>query len=170
MKKYILVLIVLLFFISNKTEAYHIPREAIRMRVVANSNSDYDQKVKFKVSNQLQATMYDLLKDEKGIKSARTTINNNMDIVKHDIDLILKEENYPYGYKVNFGYNHFPEKKYNGVTYKEGDYESLLVTLGNGDGNNWWCVLFPPLCVVEADKSDKVEYKSFVKELFKKYL
>ncbi|MBQ9011225.1 MAG: stage II sporulation protein R, partial [Bacilli bacterium] len=53
---------------------------------------------------------------------------------------------------------------YKGVKYKEGYYESLLVTLGKGKGDNWWCVLFPPLCLIEADESSDVQYKSFVKE------
>jgi len=49
-------------------------------------------------------------------------------------------------------------------------YESLLVTLGSGKGDNWWCVLFPPLCLLEAEESDKIEYKFFVQELIEKYL
>lgn len=66
--------------------------------------------------------------------------------------------------------NYFPEKEYKGVKYDEGYYESLVITLGEGKGKNWWCVLFPPLCLVEAEESDKVEYKFFIKELIDKYL
>ena len=64
-----------------------------------------------------------------------------------------------------------PEKHYKGVTYKEGNYESLVVKLGEGKGENFWCVLFPPLCLLEAEESDKdeVEYKSFIKEIIDKY-
>ncbi len=115
--------------------------------------------------------MYNLLKDTKGIQNARNKIENNLDKLNKDVSKVLKEENYPYNYKVNFGYNYFPEKEYKGVTYKEGEYESVLVTLGKGEGNNWWCVLFPPLCVLEAEETDKkeVEYKSFISELIKRY-
>ena len=75
------------------------------------------------------------------------------------------------GYKVNFGINYFPEKNYKGVIYEEGYYESLVVTLGSGNGENWWCVLFPPLCLMEGEETntDEVEYKSFVKEMIDKY-
>lgn len=172
MKKIIIFLMIVVLFLNfNKIEAYKIPDEAIRLRVVANSNSDYDQQVKFKVSNKIQLTMYNLLKDTKGIDNARSKIVNNLDIIDQDVKKVLKEENYPYSYKINFGYNYFPEKEYKGVTYKEGDYESVLVTLGKGEGKNWWCVLFPPLCVLEAEESDSkdVEYKSFISELIKKY-
>ena len=67
---------------------------------------------------------------------------------------------------------YFPKKKYKGITYKEGNYESLVITLGEGAGDNFWCVLFPPLCLIEADETsnDNVEYKFFVKELIDKYL
>lgn len=82
---------------------------------------------------------------------------------------MLDEENYLEGFKINYGSNYFPEKKYKGITYKEGYYESLVITLGEGKGDNWWCVLFPPLCLIEADESRNVEYKSFVKEMFDKY-
>ena len=63
-----------------------------------------------------------------------------------------------------------PEKEYKGTTYEEGYYESLVITLGSGEGDNWWCVLFPPLCLLEAEDSDDVEYTSYVKELVDKYL
>ncbi|MEI3507940.1 MAG: stage II sporulation protein R [Bacilli bacterium] len=83
---------------------------------------------------------------------------------------VLQREKYDKNYQVNFGSNYFPEKEYKGVKYEEGYYEFLLVTLGEGKGDNWWCVLFPPLCLIEADESTDVEYKSIVKELIDKYL
>ena len=66
----------------------------------------------------------------------------------------------------------FQKKNYKGVIYEEGYYESLVVTLGSGNGNNWWCVLFPPLCLMEGEdnNTDEIEYKSFVKEMIDKYL
>ena len=86
-----------------------------------------------------------------------------------DIEKIIsqKEENY----SINFGKNYFPEKIYNDVTYPAGEYESLVITLGDGLGENWWCVLFPPLCLLEAEEEniDKVEYKLFAKEIIEKF-
>ena len=66
--------------------------------------------------------------------------------------------------------NYFPSKEYKGVKYEEGYYESLVITLGKGEGDNWWCVLFPPLCLIEGEEDTEVEYKSIVMEILDKYL
>ena len=80
-------------------------------------------------------------------------------------------KNKEYSYDIDYGMHYFPEKVYKGIKYEEGYYESLLITLGKGEGNNWWCVLFPPLCVLEAEETNtnEIKYKSFVKELIEKY-
>ena len=66
---------------------------------------------------------------------------------------------------------YFPKKVYKGTIYEEGIYESLVVSLGSGKGDNWWCVLFPPICMIEAKKNDKdnIEYKSKVLEILNNY-
>ena len=130
---------------------------------------NYDQQVKMKVKDNLENTIYDILKDTTNVDEARNLINNNMYKINNSIKDILVSEKYNLDYDINFGKNYFPEKEYNGILYQEGYYESVLVTLGNGEGDNWWCVLFPPLCLLEAEESDEVEYKFFVQELIDKY-
>ena len=172
MKKIFILLLFIFgfYFVTSSViaESIKIPNDAIRIRIVPNSNSVYDQNVKTNVKTNLEGTMYDLLKDASNSNEARVIIKNNLDLIKNDVYNVMKKENY--GYKVNFGYNYFPEKEYKGVRYEEGYYESLLVTLGKGEGDNWWCVLFPPLCLIEADEADDAHYKSLVKELIDKYL
>lgn len=159
------------FIISDvMAKNIEIPDDAIRIRVVPNSNSDLDQEVKGKVRDELEVSMYNLLKDTKSSDDARKIIENNLGEIKKEVGDVLEREKYDKNYEVSFGLNYFPEKKYKGVTYDEGYYESLLVTLGEGEGDNWWCVLFPPLCLIEAEESTDVEYKSLVKELIDKYL
>ena len=173
MKNVILILAILITYLiigNVSAETIKIPDEAIRFRVVANSDSEYDQNIKLKVKTEVEKELYNLLKDTKGIGEARNTINDNLDIIDKKVSNLLLKENYKLGYELNFGYNYFPEKEFNGVTYEEGMYESLLVTLGAGEGSNWWCVLFPPLCLLEAEESDEVEYKLFIQELIEKYL
>ena len=172
MKKIIIFSILLLSLINVlhiKADAYVIPDDAIRLRVLANSNSEYDQEIKRTVSEKIQIKMYNLLKDTKEVDEARRIINRNMDHIEKEIKETLDKNNYKLGYKIDYGNHYFPEKKYKGTVYKEGYYESLLITLGKGQGNNWWCVLFPPLCLMEAEESDEVEYKFFIQELFDKY-
>lgn len=172
MKKiFIITLVIALgYFLMRNATAYEIPDEAIRLRVVANSDSKEDQDIKMKVSVKVQNRLYELLKDTKGLEEARKKIQANINNIETDVEEVLNEENYNLDYTINYGINHFPEKSYKGVTYKEGDYESLLITLGEGKGKNWWCVLFPPLCILEAEESEDVEYKFFIQELFEKYL
>ena len=168
-------LIIFLFYISMSkvnSKEFKIPDEAIRLRVIASSNSNIDQQVKFKVTDTMENVIYELLKNAKGVEEARKIINDNMNYIDNKVLETLQKEKYPLSYEIKYGLNFFPEKKYKGVTYSEGYYESLVVTLGEGKGNNWWCVLFPPLCLMEAEETEKeeVEYKFFIKELIEKYL
>ncbi len=172
MKKLILVIFVIVsfYFLLGHVSSLVIPSDALRIRVIANSNSEYDQNIKNIVRNDIQNKMYELLKDTKGVEQARNIIYNNLDNIDNEINNILKSLNYNLSYDINYGLNYFPSKEYKGIIYKEGYYESLVVTLGEGKGDNWWCVLFPPLCLIEAEESDEVEYTSFVKEILEKYL
>ena len=172
MKKILFILSISFMVIMMNTRASSklIPDEAIRFRVIANSDTEYDQKIKMIVKEKVEKELYKILKNTKGIDNVREIIKDNVGIIDSIVNKTLIEENYDKTYDVNYGMNYFPEKEYKGVKYKEGYYESLVIKLGEGKGKNWWCVLFPPLCLVEAEESDKVEYKFFIKELIDKYL
>ena len=165
-------IIIVYILIGNIVSAINIiPDEAIRIRVVANSDSDYDQEIKTKVKERLEKDMYNILKNTKEIEEARTIINNNLDDVEKNIDKTLQENNYKLPFTINFGLNYFPEKEFKGIKYEEGYYESVVVTLGEGLGENWWCVLFPPLCLLEVEETNTtdVEYTTIVKTIIDKY-
>ena len=158
----------LLVYSNNKVDAeVVIPDGAIRVRVIANSNSLYDQSMKMKVKEYIENNLSILLLDVTDIDEARGIINSNIDSLNNGIDKIFLDNNYSMDYRVNFGNNYFPDKEYKGVVYKEGEYESLVVTIGKGEGDNWWCVLFPPLCLLEGkeNNSNDVEYRSWVKDM-----
>lgn len=173
MKRILIVIIIILIFglIPTKASDIIIPKEAIRLRVIPNSNSKKDQEIKLKVKAELEKITYNLLKNETSYISAKSIINENMDEIESSIKKVLLDEQYFLNYEINFGKNYFPEKEFKGVVYEEGNYESLVVTLGSGEGDNWWCVLFPPLCLLEATETEKeaVEYQFFVKEIIDKY-
>ena len=178
MKKLIFLIPICIFIILlvnkniNEGEVVEIPHDAIRFRVIANSNSTYDQDVNLNVSSKLQESLYELLKDSKSINESRKIIKNNIQTLSNTVEKVFLEREYMGTYKINYGYNYFPEKTYKGVKYNEGNYESLKVTIGRGEGNNFWCVLFPPLCLLEAEENydkEEVEYKSYVKGLIEKF-
>lgn len=169
MKKIILLLFAILtiFLVYKKVSAeeFIIPDTSIRLRVIPNSNSNYDQAMKSVVKTYLEEDVYNLFKDTNNIDDARVIINNNLDNIKFNIQNIFDKYNYDVSFDLNYGYNYFPEKEFKGVIYNEGYYESIVVSIGEAKGDNFWCVLFPNLCLVEEDD---VEYTSLVKEIFKK--
>lgn len=173
MKRIIILLsVITIIFISNKTmEDLIIPDEAIRVRVVANSNSINDQAIKQTVKSSIEQEITELLIDVENINDARSILKSSLNHINKTVERVLTKNNYSMDYEINYGYNHFPQKKYKGIIYEEGYYESIVITLGSGEGDNWWCVLFPPLCLMESDSNDieEVEYKSFIKELIDKY-
>lgn len=175
MKKILLLLSIICFIyigLNYKEDENIIPDEAIRFRVVANSNTVYDQNIKIQVRNTVQNEIFKLIKDSKSIDDTRKILKEHQKELYDVTNNKLKELDYNKDFKIKYGFNHFPKKKYKGVTYKEGNYESLVITLGSGNGDNFWCVLFPPLCLLEADdnSSSNIEYKFFVKDLIDKYL
>ena len=166
MKKIIIALfLITVIVLVNKSETkVLIPDNAIRFRIIANSNKLEDQTQKLEIKEELEPVIANILSTSNSIDETRKEIKNNMYEVK---DILNK---YDTNYKINYGYNYFPEKNYKGVTYKAGNYESLVVTLGDGLGDNWWCVLFPPLCLLEANEEDynDITYTSYIKELIDK--
>ena len=167
MKKIIISLfIVTILLLVNKNDTkVLIPDNAIRFRIIANSNSIEDQKEKIEIRNELEPIIADILNNSKSKEETKNEIDLNMNKINNVIN------KYDSNYNINYGLNYFPEKNYKGVTYKAGNYESLVVTLGEGLGDNWWCVLFPPLCLLEANETDydDITYTSYLQELLNKY-
>ncbi len=165
------ILIIVIFFLlmkllTNSVDNLIIPTDAIRFRVIANSNSMEDQALKIKVRDNLQKEMFEVLKNSKTKEEANILIQTSLPTLEKTLKNSLKGTSETY--KINYGMNYFPKKIYKGVEYPEGNYESLVVTLGDGLGDNWWCVLFPPLCLLEAEETEdtsEVEYKFFIQEL-----
>lgn len=167
MKKIIIILFILSLGVmfSKKEEDILIPNNAIRFRVVANSNSLSDQQEKLVIKENIEKEVYNLISSANNSEDVKALINNNIDQIKKIVD------KYNVKYDINYGYNYFPTKNYKGVMYQAGNYESLVITLGQGMGDNFWCVLFPPLCLLDNDKEDvgEVEYKMYVKNLLDKF-
>ena len=167
MKKVIIFLFLIVITATIKNEDnIIIPHESLRFRIVANSNSVSDQMLKMNVRTDLLPVLKDISHDAVNIDEARKSIDDNMpkinEIIKRHTDI----------YNVNFGQNFFPQKSFQNVVYNEGYYESLVITLGDGIGDNWWCVLFPPLCLLEAQKNnlDNVTYDAYIKKIINEYL
>ncbi len=168
MKKVFLMLLVLIILSVYKVNnQYIIPDTSIRLRVIPNSNDPKDINIKEKVKDYLEKYIYTKLKDTKNIKNARIIIKENIPNIETNINTIFKNNNYQNTYNINYGNNYFPQKVYKGIKYKEGYYESLVISIGEAKGDNWWCVLFPNFCLI--DKNKKQEHKVYIKEIIKKH-
>lgn len=170
---FILVIIFIIMYINvNASSDYDIviPDASIRVRVVANSNNLYDQSMKMKVKKYIEDNVMNELVNVDNIENARYVIKNSISDIESGIDKIFKDNDYNMGYKISYGDNYFPEKDYKGVHYEDGEYESVVVIIGEGNGDNWWCCLFPPLCLLEGDSTDSsdVEYQFYISKILDK--
>lgn len=166
MKKYIILFLIFfslyILYFNSYEEKIIVPEKSLRIRIIPNSNSAEDQIEKTLIKEKIMNVMSDLLKSAKDEQAAKKIIINNLDYIENEVKTVIKNNNY----ELKFGYNFFEEKTYKGVTYNSGYYESLIIELGKKKGNNWWCVLYPPICLIDEED---MEYKSLVKELINKY-
>lgn len=140
-----------------------MPKESIRFRIIANSNNINDQLTKQQIKKELITNYIPNILNSTNIEESRKNIKEEL----KNIDNYLKNNNIEYS--INFGNNYFPKKELNGITYDQGNYESLVITLGKGLGDNWWCVLYPPLCLIEKNNTNDINFKSYIKERIDKY-
>lgn len=160
----IAVLMTLMISLKAKTnEQIIIPDQALRFRIIANSNNLEDQGIKMQVRAVVEQKLNDLLVNANTLEETKETINSNLDNIETSVSEIL--DPLKIDYQVSWGENYFPAKDYKGVIYQAGEYDSLVITIGNGAGENWWCVLFPPLCFLENQDTTDVEYQLYVSRI-----
>lgn len=160
MKKIVIILSIVILILSMKKSNLIIPEDAIRFRIIANSDEKVDQDLKKQI---IKVIWKDLLVNKKNINEARAYLKDNVPYIEEKISKVIDKNNF----SINYGKNYFPKKEYKNVEYPEGEYESLVVKIGEGKGKNFWCVLFPPLCLIDEDEN--VEYKSIIKEVLNAY-
>lgn len=139
---------------AGQRPAAAIPEEAIRLRVLANSDTDDDQRVKRLVRDRIVEQLNGWLQQQDAPQTreeAREFIAGHLEDLERTVTRALAGEGMPYSAELTLGEVPFPAKLYGGQVYPAGMYEALLVSLGAGEGQNWWCVLFPPLCFIDGD-------------------
>ena len=166
MKKILFILGMIIICLSGSF--IKIPNNSIRIRIIAASDSKKDQEIKNTIKKEINPIIYNLIKDVKNENEAEITLKESLDTINKQISNILSKHNYHSKVKVSFGKNFFPEKNYKGINYKSGYYKALVIKLDKGNGNNYWCVLYPPICLVDEEVNN-YEYKVLIKELLFKY-
>lgn len=131
------------------SEAVVIPKEAIRLRILANSDLESDQALKRMVRDEVNKNITQWVQELTSINDARTTLQTKLPEIQKIAEEVVKREGSQQTVNVEFGKVQFPTKLYGQFLYPAGEYEAILITLGEGKGANWWCVLFPPLCFLD---------------------
>lgn len=162
----------------------------IRFHVIANSDSKEDQALKLKVKDNIINYLYPYLEKSKSLQESREILLNQEDKVKEIAIKTIKENGYNYSVKAELSRENFPEKAYGSIVLPQGKYEAFRIIIGEGSGQNWWCVMFPPLCFIDVttgkvedekskseldgaidkDNKETVKVKFKIVELFEKYI
>lgn len=189
-KKYILSLLIfgigILCWNSYRISEINAAREvlstsAIRFHVLANSDSPTDQNLKMQIKENVVSYIYERTDDFESVEETRIFITTHDEDIKNIAQNTIISQGFDYEVTSSFGKQSFPVKTYGDVTFPEGTYTSYTLSIGKGKGHNWWCVLYPPLCFVDAsmgvlpDSSKErlqealtdTEYNSIVKYRFK---
>ena len=127
-----------------------IGRRLIRLHILANSDDEADQQLKLQVKEDIVNYAEPLFAKSESIEETRSIIAENMDNFKKIAEQRIESEGFNYGVNVSCEKRYFPVKTYGQLTLPKGEYEALVVEIGEAKGKNWWCVLFPPLCFVDA--------------------
>lgn len=127
-----------------------IAENIIRFHVLANSDSKEDQELKIEVKNHILDYMKVVLKDSDSIEETRETILENLNNIEDYGIKYMEELGYHYNVTANLTNTYFPVKTYGECTFPAGEYEALRIEIGKGEGKNWWCVMYPNLCFIDA--------------------
>ncbi|NLK94327.1 MAG: stage II sporulation protein R [Clostridiales bacterium] len=137
-----------------------VKNSIIRFHVIANSDSDEDQKLKLRIKDKVIDNIYPFLKESKTIEESREIIKSKENDIIEIANSIIKENGYDYKVEIKLERDNFPEKSYGSIILPQGNYEAFKIIIGSGEGKNWWCVMFPPLCFVDVTKGQVEDEKS----------
>ena len=126
-----------------------ISDSVFRLHVIANSNSDEDQALKYKVRDNLLNYMNNICKDCTSKEEAINIVSEHQEEFRQVALETIKNEGYSYDVKIEIGNFEFPTKQYGDISLPAGFYDALKVEIGKAEGRNWWCVMFPSLCFVD---------------------
>lgn len=136
-------------FSYAKNVSLDISESVFRLHVIANSDSKEDQDLKYKVRDSLLEYMNNICKDCTSKEEAISLVEKNKENFKKIAEDTIKSEGYSYTVNINIGNFEFPTKTYGDISLPAGFYDALRVEIGEAKGQNWWCVMFPPLCFVD---------------------
>ncbi len=155
-KKILLLVLLLFLFTSICAFSYanavseHIYDSVFRLHVIANSDSSYDQELKYKVRDKILEYLNSLSTNCKSKEEVINIALNNISKFREIAENVVMENGFDYNVDVSIGNYEFPTKQYGDISLPSGFYDALRINIGEASGQNWWCVMFPPLCFVDV--------------------
>ena len=156
-----LIFVIIAVTIAYTVEAYtgmaKINDKVIRLHVIANSNTVFDQQLKYKVRNNVIDKFNNEFENTVSKDDSEDVIIKNINEIREEAETIISKEGYDYQVNVYYGNFKFPRKIYEDIVLPEGYYDAVRIEIGKAEGNNWWCVMFPPLCFVDFGQDKNAE-------------
>ena len=180
------VLTVIYSMIPFRTECKEISDEVFRFHILANSNEDYDQQLKLKVRDKVLLYTESLFEKARSKEEAENLISNNLQDICNTAQKEVTDNGYDYTVTAQITKMYFTTRTYESYTLPSGMYDALRITIGSGEGHNWWCVMYPSICIsseksqdeaaketfndnqYDIVKNEKYEYKFKIVEIFEK--
>lgn len=158
-----LICAIVLSFCHFEARCNELRDGVLRLHIIANSDSDQDQALKLAVRDEILKNSTDIFKECNSTEDAIKTANDNIEQINEIANRVIKEKGFEYKAQVSVGERYFDTREYEEFTLPAGTYKSLIVDLGAAEGKNWWCVVFPCVCVPTASDarlSDSVSEKA----------
>ena len=176
MKRFILVICILILTVITFNEVVYsivlgvksgeeeilnsVSNKLIRFHVIANSDSAEDQSLKLKVKDEVLKAISAELDKSSSIEESRKILMKSDEKIKKIAEKVIRENGYKYKVNTSLSKESFPVKTYGAITLPQGTYEAYRILIGNASGQNWWCVMFPPLCFIDITKGEVAKEKT----------
>ena len=125
-------------------------QNVLRLHIIANSDSDADQQLKLKIRDEILRETDGLFENSKNLQEAQNTVCDNLKFFEEVANEVIAENGFDYTATASFGTSEFSTRYYDDFTLPAGEYQSLIITLGEAKGKNWWCVVYPTVCITAA--------------------
>ncbi len=135
----------------------NIEHEVLRMHILANSDAEYDQNLKLKVRDRLLENSDVIFGGCESLEEMKVKANENLSEINDIVLEVIHENGYNYTAQTQLVNMEFDTREYGDITMPSGKYDALRVTIGEAEGHNWWCVMYPPLCIPAAEKVESDE-------------
>lgn len=157
------VLMIFAPYFTSQTEV-----EYLRLHIRANSNSQEDQRVKYKVKDAIVEALIPLLSEAETKEQAKQIVSDNFTYINSVADEVLKSEGFDYVATSRITTEEFPTRTYENITLEAGEYEAVIIELGSGAGDNWWCLVYPAFCFTKTNNSTNYVYISKIWEIIER--